>query len=431
MPFEVIMPKLGLTMKTGTIVSWLKNEGENVTEKEPLLEIETEKLSYNIESPAAGVLLKIIGETGEKYPVKAVLGFVGESGEIIPDTTQKPLVDMETQIDDTSRSETDRRRDSDMLYEHNDEPDYVKSDTGRVFISPVAKKMAAERGIDYRRIKGTGPNGRIVKADVLAYADNANAIASRPFIEYNNDFSQTPDRHQIRGTSQKIIVPYKGIRRNVGETMMNAWKTIPMVTHHVSADAGALVDYRAMLNDGITEKIDRVTFGELMLKLTAVALVEKPILNSSLTDEGILIHDDVSIGMATAIDSGLVVPVIRYADKKGLLSISREAKMLITRAKSGELSPDDVFGATFTVSNLGGFDSVDFFTPIINPPQAAILGIGRIKDTVVAIDGEMKIRPMVGLSITYDHRIVDGATAASFIKILMSIMQNPARSLLS
>jgi pyruvate dehydrogenase E2 component (dihydrolipoamide acetyltransferase) len=224
------------------------------------------------------------------------------------------------------------------------------------------------------------------------------------------------------------IINYAGIRRAVGETMQKAWTTIPMVTNHVSADAGALIDYHALLNVDVADKADRVTIGELMLKLTATALAAMPVMNSSLTDEGIIRHGRIHLGMATALDEGLIVPVIHDADRKGLLTISREAKSLALRAKTGALSPDEISGATFTVSNLGAYGSVDFFTPIINPPQAAILGIGRVTNSVVAVDGEIKIRPTVSLSLTYDHRIIDGATAAEFTKILMKLMTTPART---
>jgi pyruvate dehydrogenase E2 component (dihydrolipoamide acetyltransferase) len=271
---------------------------------------------------------------------------------------------------------------------------------GRVFISPVAKKLAAQMGIDYRQISGTGPNGRIVKADVLGYKPSAAAIRAQ----------------DEPGT----VIPYAGIRRAVGETMQRAWTTIPMVTHQVSAGASALLEYRAMLNAG-ADKHERVSIGELMLKLTAAALAAMPIMNSSLTDEGIVLHRHVHLGMATALDNGLVVPVIRGAERKGLLEISREAKDLAARARAGALSPDEISGSTFTVSNLGGYGSVDFFTPIINPPEAAILGIGRVTEASV---------PTIGLSLTYDHRIIDGAAAAKFAKTLMTLIDNPLRALL-
>ena len=421
MAVEIIMPKLGLTMKTGTVVHWLKNEGEPVEVKEPLLEIETEKLSYSIESPSKGVLLKILAAAGSKYPIRTVLGYIGLPGEQIPDTRiiaeNETNAEVETPVSELSSSHPD----SASSIQHSALPT-------RVFISPVAKKLAADNGIDYKHIKGSGPNNRIVKADVLRFLESGVQSTSLSSIGANIPAvaAVPPAKQSVRGT----VIPYKGIRSSTGEIMMNAWTTIPMVTHQVSAGAGALMDCRAMLNAGITEKNDRVTIGEMLLKLTASALALTPIMNSSLTDEGIVIHESINLGMATALEEGLIVPVIRDADRKGLLALSREAKELAARAKTGNLSPDELFGSTFTVSNLGGFGSVDFFTPIINPPQAAILGVGRVIDTAVPVDGNIKIRPIIGLSLTYDHRIIDGATAASFIKTLMELMDAPARAVM-
>ena len=425
MATEILMPKLGLTMTTGTVLKWLKDEGDAVGYKEVLLEIETEKLSYNVESPAKGALLRILAEVGEKYPVSSVLGYIGEPGEAVPDTySSTPSID--------TRNPQLTLAGSDLPSPPADSQHAIlKSQLpiSRTFVTPVAKKMAADKGIDYKQIKGTGPNGRIVKADVLAFENSMKNMAIPKAIDYcavAPGFAPTSPGSGAHGT----VIPYKGMRRIIGETMQKAWATIPMVTHHVSAYAGALLDYRVMLNTGTSDKNDRITIGELILKLTAIALARKPIMNSSLTDEGIVIHKGVHLGVATALAEGLIVPVIRDADRKGLLALSQEAKDLAGRAKSGTLSPDDIQGATFTVTNLGGFGSVDYFTPIINPPQAAILGVGRVNDAVAVLSGEMKIRPMMGLSLTYDHRIIDGATAAEFTKDLMNLIENPIRALL-
>ncbi len=402
MAVEILMPKLGLTMKTGTVLKWLKEEGDEVAATEPVLEIETEKLSHQIESPADGVLLKRIAIEGERYPVAFVVGYIGQPGEQIaagvaadisigaasPNRETAPL---RTQVPNASQG-------------------------GRVFISPVARKLAADLGLDYRQIPGTGPNGRIVKADVQKYAD-AQQAARAPIAHPEPDEADT-------------VIPCSGMRCTIGTNMLQAWTTIPMVTHHVMADATALLGYREMLNRGVTDKGDQVSINDLLLKLTAVALEKIPIVNSSLAGNNIVLHKRVHLGMATALDNGLIVPVIRDANRKNLLALSREAKDLAARARKGSLGLDEIQGATFTVSNLGGYGSVDLFTPIINPPQAGILGIGRIIETAVPVEGEVRIRPQIGLSFTYDHRIMDGAVAAEFIRKLMQLLENPARSVL-
>jgi pyruvate dehydrogenase E2 component (dihydrolipoamide acetyltransferase) len=223
--------------------------------------------------------------------------------------------------------------------------------------------------------------------------------------------------------------PYSGIRKAVGVNMLGAWTTVPMVTHHVKVDAGTLLDVREAINKGVEDKEERVTINDFLLKLTAAALKLMPAVNSSLDGDRIKVYHRVHLGMATALDGGLIVPVIRDADKKSLIQISGEAKDLAARARNGKLRPDDVAGGTFTISNLGGYGSVDEVTPIVNPPQAAILGVGRVVDTPVVYHGEIQARPMMTLSFTYDHRVIDGAVAARFIKILMDIIGNPFRAI--
>jgi len=410
MAVEILMPKLGLTMTTGTVIKWLKNVGDSVYKDEPVMEIETEKLTYMVEAPAEGIILKRVGAEGEKYPIAFVLGYIGKPGEEVGGSDSG-----EVAAQPAAAVATDRSFSVELDSFAAKERSYAEKGSGkRVIISPVAKKMAANLGIDYRQIKGTGPSGRIVKADVLAFSEAA---------------ARTPGFSSVQIPADKII-PYSGMRRAIGETMRKALETIPMVTHQVSADASALVEFRGMVNSGVEDKGEKVTVGELMLKLTAAALSAMPILNSSFTEEGIRVHGAINLGMATALEDGLIVPVIHSADRKGLLAVSKEAKAIAAKAKAGELSHEQVSGGTFTVTNLGSFGSVDFFTPIINPPQAAILGIGRIADTVSAVGGEVKIVPMMGLSLTYDHRIIDGAVAAQFLKLLMKLMENPARALL-
>ena len=395
---KILMPKLGLTMKTGTIVKWFKDEGERVADKEPVLEIETEKLSSQVESPASGVLIKKLADIGRKYPVSCVLGYVGSPGERV-------------EAAENAATAVDIPVESDEKWF---ETAAINAPVPgvRVFISPVAKKLAATLGIDYRKIKGTGPNGRIVKADVQQFAERPAPAAA--------DYEHAED----------TIIPYAGIRRAIGEKMLNAWTTIPMVTHHVMADVTELVEYRARLNKSVTDKNERISVNDLILKLTATALSDMPVINSSLTDRGIVLYGRVHLGVATTIDNGLIVPVIRDANRKSLLTISREAKYLAERARNGALGLDETAGGTFTVTNLGAYGSVDLFTPIINPPQAAILGVGRITETAAPVNSEITIRSMIGLSFTYDHRIIDGATAAEFIRKMLRLLENPFRSAL-
>jgi pyruvate dehydrogenase E2 component (dihydrolipoamide acetyltransferase) len=278
----------------------------------------------------------------------------------------------------------------------------------RIIASPLAKKLAEQLGVDIGKVSGNGPGGRIEKADVQKYADTLKKPAA--------------------GTNYTDI-PYRGMRQAIGSTMLQAWTTIPMVTHHVRVDMGPLLKIRESLNKDIEDSNERVSVNDMMLKLTATALKKFPAVNASLTGDVIRVYHTVNLGMATALENGLIVPVIRAAETKNLLQISREAKELASKARNGKLISDDLAGGTFTVSNLGAYGSVDEFTPIVNPPQAAILGLGRTVETPVCTGGEIKAQPVITLSFTYDHRVIDGAVAAQFIQILMDSMTSPMRAL--
>jgi pyruvate dehydrogenase E2 component (dihydrolipoamide acetyltransferase) len=332
-----------------------------------------------------------------------------------------------------------------------------------VLASPLAKKLAAQLGIDISQVPGRGVGGRVEKADVEAYAKAAagragagpdagaregagpGAGAARNEREAaggvgaaqsaGRGAAGTPGQTDAGAetaseAAEYTVTPYTGMRRAVGENMRNAWTDIPMVTHHVSADAGELLELRQKLNAGAEAQDARISVNDLLMKLTAAALVQTPAMNATFESDEIRVHAHVNLGMATALTNGLIVPVIRRAEQKGLLEISRVAKSSADRARSGRLTYDDTQGGTFTVTNLGGYGSVDFFTPIINPPQAAILGIGRIKDAAVPVRGELCVRPLISMSLTYDHRIIDGAVAAEFMKILIGFMEAPFRALL-
>lgn len=412
MATEILMPKLGLTMKNGTITRWLVNEGDAVNEKDPILEIETEKLTNTVEAPASGVLLKKLGEVGDKFDVSAVVGYIGQPGESVGGGDTAPAA--EAAPAETAAPEEKK-------------PAPVKNEGGRIFISPLARKLAEQRGIDYTKVTGTGPNGRIVKADIEAYvpapAEKPAPAAAAPAAE-----TVLPAAELEEGDT---VIPYAGMRRAIGEKMHRAAMEIPMVTHNVTADASALVRFRTMLNETAADKSEKVSVNDIIMKLTAVALEKMPILNSSLTADGIVVHKRVNVGMATAIDGGLLVPVVHDANMKGLLRVSAECKALAKKARSGGLVPEDMQGGTFTVTNLGGYGSVDSFTPIINLPEAAILGVGRMVDTVVPGAEGFEVRPMMTFSLTYDHRILDGAVAAEFMKIFLDLLAKPERACLS
>ena len=387
MAFELLLPKFGMAMESAKILAWKKDVGDNVEREEAVLTVENEKLTSDVVSMQAGVLLQKVAQVGEKYRVGDILGYIGEADEMV---------------------------------------DGIGAESGdRVAASPLAKKLATSLGLDISKITGSGPGGRIVKEDVEKYAEELKqpepaVAASRQIPAFAADAPVDTGYADI---------PYAGLRQAVGEKMLQAWTTVPMVTHHVRADAGSVLEVREAINKDTGDEEDKISINDVMLKLVAAALKKKPMVNASFTGKSIRVFNYVNLGVATALENGLVVPVIRDAEKKSLIQISREAKSLIDKARCGKLTPDDVSGGTFTVSNLGGYGSVDEFTPIVNPPQAAILGIGRIADMPVCIGSEVRARPMVALSFTYDHRVLDGAVAAEFMKILINFLSNPIRAL--
>jgi pyruvate dehydrogenase E2 component (dihydrolipoamide acetyltransferase) len=402
MAYALVMPKFGMTMKEARVVEWLKEEGDFVEKDETVLIAENEKFTNEVKSLAAGVLLKKVAEVGESYPVGGVLGYLGEAGESA-ECTQPAGAAVAGPAGESAFAPREA----------------VKRE--RIIASPLAKKLAAQLGIELSMVTGTGPNGRIEKADIEKFAAAAHTAEKV-------DESGYPPAPAAAGDDYKVI-PYTGLRRAVGENMARAWASVPMVTHHVTADAGALTELRKMLNEG-AEGERRVSFNTLLLKLTAEALRQMPAVNATFEEGEIRVHSHVNLGMATALEGGLIVPVIRQAESKSLMQIHDEAAELAKRARGGRLSPDDTHGGTFTVTNLGGYGSVDFFTPIVNPPQAAILGVGRIRNAAVPAGGTVGIRPMLGLSLTYDHRVVDGAVAAEFMQILIRLVENPIRVML-
>ena len=396
MATEITMPKLGLTMTTGKVGRWLVQEGSPVTQGEALLEIMTDKITNVIESPSDGVLLKIIAREGVELPVGAVLGAMGGVGEEYREalTTGLPAP--------AASSGT------------------PKGGEEKIRISPLARKLAEERGLDWAGITGTGPSGRIVKEDVeaaLAPAATKETALPRP----------APAAKESSVSPEFSETPYSGMRRVIGEHMAQSWAVSPKVDYNVSVDATAMLKLRQAGKQTANEKI---TLTDIVVKIVARALKLRPNMNVALIGEQIRQYPEPCIGVAVALESGLVVPVVRNADSKPLTAISREIRQLAQKARAGQLSLEEMRGGTFTVTNVSAFHSVDWFTPIINQPEAGILGIGRIVDTPVASEGQIVIRPMLGLSLSFDHRIIDGLPAAEFLKVVLDLMENPCLALL-
>ena len=482
MAYKLVLPRFGMAMESAKVIKWKKEVGDFVNKEEAVLVVENEKLTNEIISMTSGLLLKKVARVGEKYLVGDVLAWLGAEGEVIEDeisayatdgaTAPAPSAPASAPSAPASSAPASSATPAPSAPTTNTTPSAAESEperSSRIVASPLAKKLAAELGVDYTLVPGTGPGGRIDKEDVLNYVGSlkqtssptvrapvasAMAVTEAALAAPTASAPAVSDETASATTASAgdfTVIPYAGMRKAIGEKMQKAWLEIPMVTHHVRVDASALLEHRKQHSDGLGSKNPqhndagsqhsdtglqsggkehRLSLNDLLLKLTAAALIKKPAFNATFENNSTRIHKHVNLGIATALENGLIVPVIHNADEKSLAEISFEAKELKTAANAGLLTADNVTGGTFTVSNLGGYGSVDFFSPIINPPQVAILGVGRVVDMAVPVDGVVCIRPMMGLSLTYDHRAIDGATAAEFINEIMVMLEDPLPFLL-
>lgn len=402
MATEIIMPQLGLTMEEGTIGKWIKQEGDKVNIGDVLVEITTDKLSSEIESEVEGVLLKIVAQEGEDIPVKGLIAIIGQEGETV-DAPAAPKAAEENKPEVAPKAA--------------EAPKAVAvTETGRVKASPLAKKTAADLGVELSGLSGTGTGGRIIQKDVFDAAENQKSAASVQAA------AQTA-APAVQAATADVVKPLSNMRKVIGKRMQASKQIAPHVTLTTEVNVDKTVALRSKLNASNADV--RFSYTDILVKMVAVALRNHPIVNSSITEDSIILHDRVNIGVAVALEEGLIVPVVKDADRKGLKAINAETKELIGKSKNNTLSPDEMSGATFTISNLGGYD-IDGFNPVINLPESAILGVGRIvRKPIVNKNDEIVPASMMVLSLSFDHRVMDGATAAKFLKDLKGYMEDP------
>ena len=402
MPTEVILPRLGQGMESGTIVRWLKSEGEPVQKGEPLFELDTDKVTQEVEAEAAGVLLKIAVAEGE-VPVGETVAFIGAEGEDVPEVAAAA----------PAKEEEARPSEPDPAPAPEAPPEAaIASGNGRIKASPLARRMARERGIELSGIRGTGPDGRIVAEDIER-------------AEVGEPATAAPAPRAGTGWVGTQRVPLTNIRRTIARRLTEAWQ-IPVFQLQASADMTRVDALVAKLRERDPEV--RVTVTDLLIKVCAQALMRHREVNAEFTEEAIIIHSSPNIGLAVAAPQGLVVPVIRDAHLLPLQVISRHRSDLVGRARDNKLRAEDLEGGTFTISNLGMY-AVESFTAVLNPPQAAIVAVGATEDRIVPVDGEPAVRPIVTLTGTFDHRAVDGAPAAAFLQTLRESLEDPGLAL--
>ena len=403
MATELTLPRLGQGMESGTIVRWLKQEGDQVEKGEPLYELDTEKVTQEVEADASGVLLKILAGEGEEIEVGKRVAVIGEEGEEV--ATEVDEDEQEEGSPAPAREEErERGREAETKEPEAEakEAESARAD-GRVKASPLARRIAKERGIDLRSLTGTGPEGRVVAEDV-------ERAATTPAYA-------TAGAAPLEAEVQKL----SSVRRTIARRLTEAWQA-PVFQISMSAEMTRALALREHLRD------EKVTVTDVLTKLCAIALLRHREVNVHFADDEIRIFPSAHIGIAVATERGLLVPVLRECERKSLVQLAAERAELVARTREGKLSQEDLEGGTFTISNLGMF-GVENFIAVLNPPQAAILAVGAIEERPVAEDGELVIRPLMSLTLTCDHRAVDGATAAEFLRELKTLLEEPGLAL--
>jgi pyruvate dehydrogenase E2 component (dihydrolipoamide acetyltransferase) len=404
---EVIMPKLGITMESGRIEKWHKKEGDKVEAGEVLFEVMTDKVTIEVESYNSGILKKILRDEGEEVPVTGIVAYIGEEDEEIP-------ADKLEEAKPEKTSEINAQK-----------VEGKAAGTGksaavsgkRVKISPLARRTAEELGIDYRleKIKGSGPGGRIEKKDIMSY--------SSQLKEPESGEEKTPGK----GIAVKSSIKLSGMRKITAERMSFSKTNIPHIVLNIEANVTELTGFKKELEEKLLKKHKvKITYTDLILKSAAAALRINQELNSTYSDGSHIIYDDINVGLAVSLEDGLVVPVIKTCDRLSIENIAKRRIEITGRAREGKLSPEDVSGGTFTVTNLGMY-GVRSFSPIINPPQAAVLAVGEIYTGPVVTNGKTGQGYFMNLSISCDHRIIDGKNGAKFLKSMKELLENPSK----
>ena len=400
------MPKQGVDMEEGTLVKWLKKEGEPIKKGEMIAEIETDKTTLEVECLCEGLIRKFYHAEGDTVPCGTPLAFIGSETDEIPEVKEAAAAEPE-------KEEAAAAQENESALENQPEEALVQavSAGGRIFATPRARKLAAKEGVDLSLVTGTAANGRIVEYDV------------RKFLA-----SGMPGRKAVR-KHQETVIPFRGVRKATAKHMMESLSGMAQAHMSADIDAANLVSMRAQLNKKFEADGKKVSYLDLIIAATARALAEHPDANAVLKDDGIHHRNYANIGVAVNTDNGLFVPVVADADILSPLEIDQKVKTLAAKARDGKLTGAEMSGGTFTVSNLGMYE-IDTFTAIINPPETGILAVSRIMDRIVPVNGQPAVRPMMNICLTYDHRLIDGAPAAAFMTTLRHYLENPAWILL-
>ena len=438
MSVNVTMPKMGMTMKVGKVSKWYKHEGDSLEKGENLFEVETEKITNKIESPGTGILFQIVVPEGSTVPVGTILAVIaqaGESPERIEGIHAGEVVEVKAEAGKPPSAEAK----TSVVEEK------------RILATPSARRVAKELDVDLALVTGTGPDGKIKDADVLKFheegppAPKITPLAAEMVKQEGLDISTiTGTGENGKITRQDVeralaalkvapqeepslvkVIPFEGIRRVIADNMHASLQNAAQLTAFTEVDVTEMVRFRDLMRaEYKKDESVQISYNDIIVMATARVLMSHRIMNSTLIGEEILVHDTVHLGIAVALSEGLIVPKLRNAEKKNLLQIAREVRQLAQKAREGALSVEDVTNGTFTISNVSMLD-MDGFTPVLNPPETGILGVGRVIEKPAVFNGEITIRHMMTLSLTFDHRVVDGAPAMTFLKDLARRLAQP------
>lgn len=436
MSTDITMPKWGLTMKEGRLTKWFKKEGDPVEKGEALFEVETEKITNKVDAIASGTLFQIVVPEGTTVPVGTIVAIIAEPGE-------QPERIEGFQMGEVVEGEAPSA--GVPAPSQRPEPEEKKF----VLATPAARRLAKELSVNLALVPGTGPGGRVTEADVTKYHKEGppppriTPLAEEMARQAGLDVSTivgTGEGGKItkedveraleaRGLEEEVrplqSIPFTGMRKSIAENMHASLQNTAQLTTFTEVDVTEMLRFLDMVREEYkSHETVRVSYNDIIILATSRVLKRFPIMNSTLVEDEILLHDVVNMGIAVALSDGLIVPVLHDADKKGLLQIAQEVRELAMKAREGTLTVDEVTGGSFTVTNLGMFD-VDGFTPILRPPETGILGVGRVKEKPAVHERKIAIRSMMFLSLTFDHRVVDGAPAAEFLQILARYVQHP------
>ncbi len=433
MATAIFMPKNGMAMEEGKLIQWLVKEGDVVEMDQPIMEIETDKITMESEAPAAGTILKLTAAEGDVIPVLETIGWIGEPGEAIPETAAPAAA---APAAGTAQADAPSGV---LMSTPAEAPAAPVAAGGPVAATPYAKKLASEQGVDLSLVTPTGKRGEIVGEDVIKATPLARGIAADRGIDLSQvagsgfggkiTKSDVMSAGTVAGEGEiESRTPLAGMRKVIAQRMTESYFTSPIVTQNISADVGAMLELRAKINEG-KEKDQRISINDFVMKACAIAVSENPLARSSIEGDDLVTHKGTHIGFAVGTEGSLIVPVIRNADMLALSKLAAQAKDLANRARNGGLKMEEYSGSTFSISNMGMFN-VDSFSPIINQPNSAILGVCRVRDELALVDGEVVVKKIMGLSLTFDHRILDGVTAAKFELRIKELLENPMDILL-